>query len=107
MSKPGPGTPGFRPPEAFALPKSDKLIVDTSWSIFGLGVSLYTLVAGKLPWSEKDVMRQFGHQTKNTSDQQLNLAKVSTIRHYRARMAREPALTQHLLQVLNVIVSHI
>ncbi len=41
------GTPGYAAPEQFALPSREQ---DARVDVFGLGMTLYRLVAGRLPW---------------------------------------------------------
>jgi len=41
------GTPGYAAPEQYALPSREQ---DARVDVFGLGMTLYRLVAGRLPW---------------------------------------------------------
>jgi serine/threonine protein kinase len=41
------GTPGYAAPEQYALPSSEQ---DARVDVFGLGMTLYWLLAGRLPW---------------------------------------------------------
>ncbi|MGD0497657.1 MAG: protein kinase [Bryobacteraceae bacterium] len=45
------GTPGYAAPEQYALPSREQ---DARVDVFGLGMTLYRLVAGRLPWEASD-----------------------------------------------------
>jgi serine/threonine protein kinase len=45
------GTPGYAAPEQYVLPSREQ---DARVDVFGLGMTLYRLVAGRLPWEASD-----------------------------------------------------
>lgn len=62
MKMPGIGTAGFRPFES--LVSKLRLPLYQSRAVFALGVTLYSMAFGKLPWKEKEIETMAKDATK-------------------------------------------
>lgn len=103
VTKPGVGTPNFRPPEAFRLPMARKLSVRSSWSVYSLGVTLYLAVVGSVPWTEK----QIASYGKSERLHELVLENSSSARRFFTRIQHESPRTRAVLQdVLSKTLHH-
>lgn len=77
MSKrPGIGTAGFRPFEAFAQSSSTEFPITTARVSFALGVSIYALLFGALPWTEAQI-RAMAHKAVNLETWNIDINYVS------------------------------
>lgn len=54
MRMPGIGTPGFRPFEAYAE-RNRFAVIGSCRTAFALGVTLYFMAVGTLPWKDKEI----------------------------------------------------